>query len=457
MTNEVDLVIRNARLLLETGFVHGGLAVVDGKISAIATDLHLPPAAETIDAHNKILMPGLIDGHAHLHDEAMLDHEDFTTGTMLAAAGGVTTVVEMPLSSQVDTPALVDEKVKTGERLAVTDFTLYGGMINSDNVRNIPALIERGVEGFKAFTCEPFYASAGVITKAMSEVSEFGGHLTIHSEDQGVLDEFAKDVDGDWDAPITHALARPALAEQLAVRQNIGIASKTGGHLHIAHITTREGVHEIAVGKQNGVEVTTEVCPHHLIFDRDEMNRLGPKSKMNPPLRSKQDRAALWAGLLTGAIDIVVSDHAPAPLEEKEKGAEDIRKAWAGVDGIQMILRVLLSEGINRGRLSWNRLLRITTRNPARIFGLYPKKGTFAIGADADLVLVEPTTEEKITSDGILSKSGWTFYDGMKMKGRPVMTFVRGKLVYQDGEIHVKPGHGQFQPMGRSAIQLDSQ
>ena len=448
VTERADLVIRNARVLLETGLFRGGVAVNDGKICAIASDLHLPDADTVVDAKNMFLMPGLIDGHAHIHDEAMLSHEDFTSGSSLAASGGVTTFVEMPLVTQVDSPSAVKRKVESGERLSIVDFSLYGGMINSDNISSIPALIEEGVAGFKAFTCRPFYASAGVIARALSEVSEYGGHLTIHSENQGVLDEFARDLDGEWDAPVAHALSRPTLAEQLAVRQNVGIASQTGGHLHIAHITTREGVHEVAQGKLHGVEVSTEVCPHHLMFDRDEMNRLGPKSKMNPPLRSKRDRAALWSALLTGTIDIVVSDHAPAPLEEKTAGDNDIREAWAGVDGIQMILRVLLSEGVNRGRLSLGRLLRVVTRNPARVFGLYPKKGTIMVGSDADLVIFDSTREEKITDNMIMSKSGWSLYEGLTMMGAPVMTFVRGVRVYEDGDILVKPGHGLFQPMG---------
>lgn len=448
LMNKADLVIKNARVLLETGMVHGGVAITNERISAIATDAHLPDANEVIDAKNMILMPGLIDGHAHLHDEAMIDHEDFTTGTMLAASGGVTTVIEMPLSTQVDTPALVDEKIKTGERLAVVDFSLYGGMIHTGNITNIPQLIEKGIAGFKAFTCEPFHANAGVIARALSEVSEFGGHLTVHSEDQGVLEEFSREMDNEWDAPVSHALSRPPFAEYLAIKQNITIATETGGHLHIAHITTKDGINAVAEGKGRGIEVTTEVCPHHLIFDRDEMNRLGPKSKMNPPLRSKQDRAALWAALLTGTIDIAVSDHAPAPIEKKDAGVDDIRKAWSGVDGIQMILRVLLSEGVNKGRISMGRLLQVTTRNPAKIFGLYPRKGTIMVGSDADLVLMDPTREEKITEDGILSKSGWTLYAGMKMKGVPISTFVRGVQVYREGEILTRPGHGKFLAMG---------
>jgi dihydroorotase-like cyclic amidohydrolase len=228
----------------------------------------------------------------------------------------------------------------------------------------------------------------------MSEVSEHGGHVTIHSENQGVLDEFAKDMEKDWDAPISHALSRPNLAEQLAVKQNIAITKQTGGHLHIAHITTREGITEVERGKIGGVFVTTEVCPHHLVFERDDMNRLGPKSKMNPPLRSKVDRAALWSALLRGTIDIVASDHAPCPIEKKEAGRDNIIEAWSGVDGVQIILRVLLSEGINKGRLSYSRLLDITSRNPARLFGLYPKKGVIQVGADADMVLVDPIREE---------------------------------------------------------------
>jgi dihydroorotase (multifunctional complex type) len=282
----------------------------------------------------------------------------------------------------------------------------------------------------------------------MSEVSEHGGHVTIHSEN-----EFAKDMERDLDAPISHALSRPNLAEQLAVKQNIAITKQTGGHLHIAHITTREGVTELERGKISGVLVTTEVCPHHLVFQRDEMNRLGPKSKMNPPLRSKVDRAALWSALLRGTIDIVGSDHAPCPIEKKEAGRDNILDAWSGVDGVQMILRVLLSEGINNGRLSYSRLLEITSQNPAKIFGLYPKKGVIRVGAEADMVLIDPHLEEKITADMMFSKCGWTIYEGMTMKGAPVMTFVRGVQVFNENRMTVKPGHGKFQAMG-SAMEV---
>jgi len=440
--------VRNARLLLESGIVHGGIGVINGGISVIATDEHLPDADVIIDAENKILMPGLIDAHAHIDDPTMQSHESFSSGSRAAAAGGVTTLIDMPLTNQVDTVEVVDERIKDGESKSVVDFAFNAGMMNTHNIIRIPSLVERGVSAFKAFTCEPYQTNAGVITKCLSEVSEIGGHVTIHCEDQGILDEFKKDMEGDWDAPISHALSRPNIAEQLAIRQNISIASQTGGHLHIAHVTTREGINEVERGKLGGVMVTTEVCPHHLMFNRDEMNGLGPKSKMNPPLRSKQDRAALWSALLRGMIDITVSDHAPCPIEKKDVGTEDIRDAWSGVDGIQMILRVLLSEGVNKGRISFSRLLRISSRNPARIFGLYPKKGTIQIGSDADFVLVDPTKEEKITSDMMHSKCGWTLYDGMKMVGVPQMTFVRGVKVYEAGKILVKSGHGKFQAMG---------
>ncbi|MFX0107529.1 MAG: allantoinase AllB [Candidatus Hodarchaeota archaeon] len=445
----VDLVVKNARLLLESGITRGGFGVRDGRICILATDEHLPSADVIIDAEGKIVMPGLIDAHAHIHDPKMLDHEDFTTGTRAAAAGGVTTVIDMPLTNQVDTPSAVDEKISQGDSMTLTDFSFYGGMVNSENIKAIPTLIEKGIAAFKAFTCDPYRANAGVIVQSLSEVSECGGHITIHAENQGVLDEFKREMEGDWDAPISHSLARPNLAEQLAVKQTIGIAQQTGGHLHVAHITTREGIREIEQGRKEGVAVTTEVCPHHLVFQRDEMNRLGPRSKMNPPLRSKLDRAALWSALLRRSIDIVVSDHAPCPIERKDMGKEDIRDAWSGVDGIQMILRVLLSEGINKGRISFSRLLNVTSRNPARIFGLYPKKGVLCVGADADFVVLDPTREEKITSEMMYSKCGWTLYEGMKMMGVPIMTFVRGEKVYEEDRIIMKPGHGQFLTMGR--------
>ncbi|MHA2380413.1 MAG: dihydroorotase, partial [Candidatus Thorarchaeota archaeon] len=366
----VDLVVKNARLLLESGEARGGIGISNGKILIIASDEHLPDATEVIDVDGKILMPGLIDAHAHIHDPAMLDHEDFTTGSQAAAAGGVTTFVDMPLTNQVDSIDAVDEKISQGESMSVVDFSLYAGMMNSGNVSTIPSLVERGVAAFKAFTCEPYETSKGVIVKCLSEVSEYGGHLTVHAENQGVLDEFEDEMDGNWDAPISHSLARPNIAENLAIRSSIDIVEQTGGHLHIAHVTTREGILEIEKARLRGNMVTTEVCPQHLVFFRDDMNRLGPKSKLNPPLRTKEDKAALWSALLRGSIDMVASDHAPCPIEKKEAGAGDIREAWSGVDGTQMILRVLLSEGINRGRLSLSRLLRVGARNPARIFGL---------------------------------------------------------------------------------------
>ncbi|MGQ4911468.1 MAG: allantoinase AllB [Candidatus Thorarchaeota archaeon] len=444
----VDLVIKNSKLLLETGMVRGGLAVSDGRICAIATDTHLPDADTIIDVEGKIVMPGVIDAHAHIHDPNMLEHEDFTTGSQAAAAGGVTTFVDMPLTNQVDTVEAVEGKIADGERLSLVDFTFYGGMMNSDNMQVIPALVEKGVSAFKAFTCEPYQTNNGVLTHCLSEISETGGHLTIHSEDQGILDEFKREFKDDWDAPISHSLSRPHLAEQLAIRQNIAIARNTGGHLHIAHVTTQDGLREIESGKLQGVTVTTEVCPHHLMFDRDDMNRLGPKSKMNPPLRSKQDRSALWSGLLRGSVDIVVSDHAPSPIDKKDVGKDDIRRAWAGVDGIQTILNILLSEGVNKGRLTYSRLLKVCSRNPARIFGLYPKKGSLMIGSDADIVVVDPHQEVKVTADMMKSKCGWTIYEGLTLKGVVERTFVRGVEVFAEGEMVGAPGHGKFLPMG---------
>jgi len=444
----IDLVVRNAKLLLEPGIVRGGIGVLDGKIVVIASDEHLPEASTVIDADGNILMPGLIDVHAHIHDPTMLEHETFTTGSKAAVAGGITTFVDMPLTNQVDTNKAVEEKIAQGEEMSVADFTFYAGMMNSENLVAIPALIEKGVAAFKAFTCMPYQTNSGVIVKCLSAMSEYGGHLTIHAEDQGILDEFSSEMDNDWDAPISHSLARPNIAEQLAIRQSINIAEQTGGHLHIAHVTTREGLLEIERGRLGGVMVTTEVCPHHLVFHRDEMNRLGTKSKMNPPLRSRQDRAALWSALLRGSIDVVVSDHAPCPVEKKEAGSEDIRNAWSGVDGIQMFLRVLLSEGVNKARMTYSRLLRVCSRNPARIFGLYPKKGVLQIGADADFVIIDQNREEKITNDMMESKCGWTLYEGMTMMGVPVMTFIRGTQVFKEGNITIKPGFGKFQAMG---------
>jgi len=450
LSNQADLVIKNSRLLLESGLTRGGLAVKNGKISAIATDEHLPEGKEVIDAEGNIVMPGLIDAHAHIHDPEMLSHEDFTTGSRAAAAGGVTTVIDMPLVSQVVTPDALQKKVEAGESMSIIDFSFTAGMMYSENVKIVKLMLEEGVAAFKAFTGEPFPADAGVMVRLLSEASEYGAQITVHAEDPGVLREFSSDMDGEWDAPISHSLSRPVIAEQLAISQLVDVARRTGGHLHIAHVTSDVGVREIERGRKDSVMVTTEVCPHHLMFHRDQMNRLGVKSKMNPPLRTKRDKSALWSALLRGTIDITVSDHAPCPIEKKEAGTYDIREAWAGVDGTQMILRVLLSEGINSGRLPYSTLLHVASRNPARIFGLYPKKGVLRIGSDADLVIINPTKKEKINPEMMFSKCGWTLYDGLEMTGAPEMTFVRGEMVFKENRTTIRPSHGEFQQMGLS-------
>ena len=214
-------------------------------------------------------------------------------------------------------------------------------------------------------------------------------------------------------------------------------------HLHISHISTAQAVSLVRKAKRKRVNVTVETCPHYLTFTGKDMKKLGPYLKMNPSLKTVHDLEALWKGLQDGTVDLVTSEHAPGERSEKEVGWKDIWKAWAGVPTIETMLPVLLSEGVNRGQISMARLQKVTSENPARVFGLYPKKGTIRKGSDADLVIVDLKAKRKVRDSDLHYKVGWTPYEGWRLQGWPKMTMRRGSVVFEEGQILAKPGEAQ--------------
>jgi dihydroorotase (multifunctional complex type) len=433
--------------LREGKLVRASILVADGKIKSISASEQLA-ADEKIDAKGRIVIPGLVDGHAHLYDPAFTYREDFTTGTSAAVAGGVTTVVEMVLTTPVDSPDRVRRKIEEGERSSLIDFSLHAGMMNLNNLGNIPAISELGARSFKTFTCKPYYADDQTLMSLLQETAMQHSILNVHAEDEATANEnLRRLLDAGRKDPMAHAEWKPNLAEERAVEKIIQFARGIDTRVHISHISTQEGVAAVRKAKRQRVRITTETCPHYLTFTRKDMKRQGPYLKMNPSLKGPKDVEALWRGLRDGAVDIVTSEHAPGTRAEKEPGWEDIWKAWGGVPAIETMLPALLSEGVNKHRLSLPALERACCETPARIFGLYPRKGVIRQGADADLVIVDLKLKRKVKAENLHQKVGWTPYEGWTLKGWPILTMGHGRIVFRDQELLGRPGSAEFLPM----------
>lgn len=446
-TTVVDTVIKNGKIVTPYQIFEAGIAIDNGKIVAIAKAPRLPKAEETIDAKGNFLLPGVIDAHSHIYDPDYTYREDFITGTTAAAAGGVTTIIDMPLRKHVLTK-LIKEKIRVGEKKSLIDFSFHSGMIVKENMEEIPAVVKLGVRSFKIFTCAPFKVEDETLIQVMKTVAKYNGVLVVHAENDDIVSQRTNKLkEQGRKEPMAHIESRPAVAEHKAVNKVITFAKQVGVHIHIAHMTTRRGVELLERAKASGQKVTAETCPHYLIFTKNDIQKLGPYLKMTPPLRSKDNVLSLWHGLKLGIMDIVATDHAPGTRKEKEAGWRDIWEAPGGIPGVETLLPLMISEGVNKGLISFQDLCRMLCERPGKIFQLYPRKGVLQLGSDADIVIIDPKKETVISADMLHYKVGWTPYEGMKLKGYPTLTMVRGEVVASHGEIIGHPGYGAFIPM----------
>lgn len=438
MTETFDLVIRNARVVGEDRDVGGGLAVREGRIAAFLEGGTAPEATETIDAAGRVLMPGLVDAHVHFSEPGRGHWEGFETGSRAAAAGGITTFVEMPLNAHPPTIHAEALRLKQAEAAkSIVDYALWGGLVD-DNLADLEDLQAGGVAGFKAFMCTASdfpRVDARLMRAGMTAIAGFGSFLAVHAEDEVMTGRLAAALRaaGRRDRA-AWGESRPIAAELAAIDDAIGLAEETGARLHIVHVSSAAGIDRISAAKARGVAVTAETCPHYLFFDETDLERLGPVAKCAPPLRAPSEREALWDRVLAGAVDVIASDHSPCLWSEKAAGEDDIFAAWGGISGLQSTLPVLLTEGPRRG-LSLPDIVRMTASNPARLFGLHPRKGSLAIGSDADLVLVDPEASFTLREDDLFYRNRHSAYCGSAFRGRVDLTISRGTVVYRDGDI----------------------
>jgi len=452
-----DLVIRGGTLVTGNGARRGGVAITDGKIAAVDRDGALPAARETIDATGWHVLPGVIDTHVHLREPGRLEREDWITGTQAAAAGGITTILEMPIAiPPVHTAGILRERAAALGPRSIVNFGLYAGA-NPDNLDEIEALAAAGAIAFKTFRtdtppgrenefigiCCP---DAGDMLRVMERTARTGLLHVVHCEEQQIINRTAAAVQasGRRDGG-AHAAARPPVAETASVAQGIALAAATGARLQIAHVSAADAVDMVAAAKDRGLAVTAETCPHYLMLTDEALGAWGPYAKCNPPLRDRVAVERLWNAFRGGRIDVIGTDHSPFLPAEKGTPDGDIWAAPPGLPGLEEFLPLMLT-AVHEERLSLSQLVRAVCETPAHLFGLWPRKGALIVGADADITIVNTAAEWVHDHARLYTKARDTalLYDGMRLRGAAVMTIVRGRVVMRDGRVTGEPGWGEW-------------
>lgn len=438
-----DLVLVNAKAYANKEMVDCSLAIDQGKIFKIGKETSMPKAEAKINLKKLLVLPGLIDAHVHLRDEGKAYKEDFYTGTAAAAAGGITTVLDMPNNNPVTmSVATLRERIKIAEKKVLVNVGFYSEF--PENMNEIGAIAREGAVAFKLFMAEQ---KGGLnieddyaLLEAFQTVSKLKLLVAVHAENKKALEksrgELKKASRNDVGA---YLKAHSENVEVKAVKRLLKIVEKTKARIHFCHVSTENGLRTIIDGKKVGLPVTCEVTPHHLFLSAGDLRSIGTLVLTMPPVREERHIEALWNGVKNGWVDIIASDHAPHTL--KEKKADSIWDVKVGVPGLETMLPLLLTE-VNRGSLTIADIVRLTSEKPAEIFNL-KEMGSLREGGNADLTVVDLKRKYVIDASKFYSKAKHSPFDGWKVRGKPVKTFVCGRLVMDEGEIVAKAGSGR--------------
>lgn len=433
-----DLIVSGGKIVLEEEVVCADIGVKDGKITAMR-ELPSDCAAEVIDAQGKYIFPGLVDCHVHLNDPGFTWREDFNAGTSAAAAGGVTTVIDMPLQNE---PPLFNlnafsKKIGVLSGRAAVDYAFWGAALDY-NIDDIKELHKAGCVAYKIFLgpVSEDYQTLGeeTIAKVVEEVLKFDGLIGFHAEDYSIIkgeeSKFFNKNNCGWR---DYLATRPVSAELTAVKNVIALVRKTGVRAHICHVSHPAAAELIGSAQRCGLPITAETCMHYLIFNETDLLTKGPLFKCAPPLRAADEQKKLWDYVVNGVLSVICSDHSPCMEDEKDVSRHGIFGAWGGISGLQSTMQLFFEYAINQRGCSPTLLARALSANPAKIFGLYGQKGAVKVGYDADLVIFDPNLLWRITKDSLFYKNKISAFTGLSGRGLPVRTILRGKTIYLYG------------------------
>lgn len=460
MERQYDLLISGGRVYSEGHFIDADIAASEGKVSCLLLrdrDYEKPAAHREYDATGKTVLPGMIDPHVHIRAPGMEHREDFFSGTCAAAAGGVTTFFEHPIANPPQYSLdILEQRIAAAEQDSVVDFAFYGAA-GSEYPQHIRSLAKSGkVVAFKTFLQEAPNGRdsefIGLTMKndpdqyaGMKTIGEVGAICAVHAENNDMINEGVRRCVENGDiGPMAHGRSRPPITEYETVLKLLLFARETGARILFCHISTPEAMEMIAKAKRDGVDVYLETCPQYLLFNESAMGKHGPFAKCNPPLREQAIVDALWPYVNDGSVDIIGSDHAPYTAEEKRKGCENIFSSPSGFPGLETRLPLMLN-AVHEGKLTMERMIALMSENPAKIYGLYPRKGVICPGSDADFTIINPDEETILHTDLMYTKcrDAAAMFEGMRLTGAVKATVIRGKIVFRDGQVEQSArGHG---------------
>ena len=454
----MSMLIKNGLIVTSTDSYPADVLVNDGKIEAIGTNLD-KSADTVVEAAGKYVPPGAIDPHTHISMPFMgtSAQDDYATGTVAAACGGVTSVIDFDIQQKGESILeAVERKKSWAEGQAVVDFSLHPAITDPrpeiiDEIKN--AILEYGTPSFKIFMVYDFGVDDATMIRLLQETQKYGGLVQVHAENVHVIDHLNREFEkAGTMSPYYHALSRPNIAEEEAVFRAAKMVEMTGSKIYIVHLSSKEGLSRVKEAQDKGVDVFAETCPQYLLLDEDrykEEGFNGAKYVMSPPLRTKESNTALWDGINKGNIQVVATDHCPFDFNGKKdmNGTGDYKKIPNGAPGIETLLMLMHSEGVAKGKITLEKMVDVLSTSTAKMFGM-ENKGAIRVGKDADFVIFDPEQKFTITQKKLHMNIDYTPFEGMEVTGMPVEVYSRGKKVSQWQGDHVEfvgeKGYGQF-------------
>jgi len=452
-----DTLIINGTVVTATDTCKADVGIAGGKVVAIGDSLPRDKAKKTIDAKGKLVIPGGIDVHTHLDMPfgGSRSADDFETGTRAAAFGGTTTLIDFAIQYKGQTlRTAFDDWMSKAHDKAITDYAFHCIITDLPDARleEMNALVREGVSSFKLFMAYPgvFMLDDASIFKAMRAAAKNGAMICMHAENGGAIDVIVQQALAEGKtAPKYHALTRPTTAEAEATSRAIALAEMAGSPLYIVHLSCNDALEKVREARDRGLPVYAETCPQYLYLSLEDMERMpdfeGAKVVFTPPLREKWHQEKLWQGLKLDQLSVVSTDHCPFCFkEQKEMGIGDFTKIPNGGPGIEHRMSLVYSGGVAAGRFNVNRFVEMVSTTPAKLFGLYPRKGTIAVGSDADIVVFDPTRKHTISVNNHHMRVDYSMFEGITVTGMPDVVLSRGRVLVDGETFDGKPGSGEF-------------